>query len=176
MGGDMAPYKSFSINIEEEFAGLDFHSLRLEDRFIKTMNTLYQQPDKSIWEASDNRAGAKGIYRLLSNENFDKQEVLRIHRKATIRRMSEHGGTILAVQDTTGVNYNTHLKIEGIGYISENTLGVNIHSCLAVTTDGLVLGLPDQSSYNRPEPKDETASRDSKKKRPIEEKESFRIV
>jgi hypothetical protein len=32
----------------------------------------------------------------------------------------------------------------------------------------------DQSSYNRKEPKDESASHDSKKVRPIEEKESFR--
>jgi hypothetical protein len=32
----------------------------------------------------------------------------------------------------------------------------------------------DQSGYNRPETKDESASRDSKKTRPIEEKESWR--
>jgi hypothetical protein len=88
--------------------------------------------------------------------------------------MSEYGGTILAVQDTTGVNYNTHLKTEGIGHISDKTLGVNVHSCLAVTSDGLVLGVLGQSSYNRSEPKDESESHESKKKRPIEEKESFR--
>jgi hypothetical protein len=39
------------------------------------------------------------------------------------RRMAGYGGTILAVQDTTGVNYNTHLKTEGIGYISDKTMG-----------------------------------------------------
>jgi hypothetical protein len=53
-------------------------------------------------------------------------------------------------------------------------LGVNIHSCLAVSADGLVLGVLDQSNYNRSEPKDESATHDSKKIRPIEEKESFR--
>jgi hypothetical protein len=36
------------------------------------------------------------------------------------------------------------------------------------------LGLLDRSSYNRHEPKDESASRESKKVRPIEEKENFR--
>jgi hypothetical protein len=45
-----------SFNMEEEFAGLDFHSIRLEQRFIRTMETLIQQPDASIWEASENRA------------------------------------------------------------------------------------------------------------------------
>jgi hypothetical protein len=88
--------------------------------------------------------------------------------------MAEYGGTNLAVQDTTGVNYNTHLKTEGIGYISDKTLGVNVHSCLAVSADGLVLGVLDQSGYNREEAKDESASHESKKVRPIEEKESFR--
>jgi hypothetical protein len=88
--------------------------------------------------------------------------------------MAEYAGPILAVQDTTGVNYHTHLKTEGIGYISDKTLGVNVHSCLAVTSDGLVLGVLDQSSYNRPEAKDESASHDRKKVRPIEEKESWR--
>jgi hypothetical protein len=168
----MAQEKSF--DTAEEFAGLDFHSIRLEGRFVRTMETFIKQPGASIWEASEDRAEAKAVYRMLGNEDFDRGEIVRAHREATIRRMSGYGGTILAVQDTTGVNYNTHLKTEGIGYISDKTLGVNVHSCLAVTTDGLVLGLLDQSSYNRREPKDESASHDSKKVRPIEGKESFR--
>jgi hypothetical protein len=142
--------------------------------FIRTMETRMKQPDKSIWYSSENRAEAKAIYRMLGNEAFDREEIARAHRAATIRRMSEYGGTILAVQDTTGVNYNNHLKTEGIGYISDKTLGINIHSCLAVSTDGLVLGVLDQSDYKRDEPADESATHDGKKTRPIEEKESFR--
>ena len=168
----MATHKEFSM--DEECAGLDFHSIRLENRFIRTMETLIQQPDKSVWEASEDRAEAKAIYRMLGNEDFDREAIIRTHREATIRRMAGSGGTILAVQDTTAVNYNTHLKTEGIGYISDKTLGVNIHSCLAVTADGLVLGLLDQSRYNRPEPRDDSRSHESKKVRPIAEKESFR--
>ena len=88
----------------------------------------------------------------------------------------QHGGTILAVQDTTSLNYNTQTKMEGIGYICEQTLGVNIHSCLAVTTDGLVLGALAQSSYNREKPCDKTRTHESKKVRLLEEKESYRWV
>jgi hypothetical protein len=50
-----------SFNREEEFAGLDFHSLRLEDRFVRTMETLIQQPDTSIREASKDRAEAQSL-------------------------------------------------------------------------------------------------------------------
>jgi hypothetical protein len=46
----MAQEKTFSM--EEEFVGLDFHSTRLEERFIKTMATFYKQAGASIWEAS----------------------------------------------------------------------------------------------------------------------------
>ena len=109
----------------EEFAGLDFHSIRLENRFIRTMETLVKQPDKSIWYNRENRAEAKAIYRMLGNEAFDREEIAKAHRTATIRRMAEYGGTVMAVQDTTRVNYNNHLKTEGVGYISDKTLGLN---------------------------------------------------
>jgi hypothetical protein len=126
-----------SFNMEEEFAGLDFNSSCLEKRFVRTMETLSKQPEKSIWFCSENRAEAKAIYRMLGNENLDREVVLRTHREATVRRMIRHGGTILAVQDTMSLNYNTHEKTEGIGYVGDKTLGVNIHSCLAVSTEGL---------------------------------------
>ena len=165
-----------TFNMEEEFAGLDCNSSRLEKRFIRTMETLSKQPDKSIWFCSENRAEAKAIYRLLGNEKLDHEEVLGAHREATVRRIVQQGRTILAVQDTTCLNYNTHEKTEGIGYISDKTLGVNIHSCLAVSVEGVVLGILDQSSYNRKQAKDDSSSHESKKSRVLEEKESYRWV
>jgi hypothetical protein len=84
--------------------------------------------------------------------------------------------TILAIQDTTSLNYNTQEKMEGIGYISDKTLGVNIHSCVATTAAGLMLGVLAQSSYNRTQPSDSSRTRQSKKTRALEEKESYRWV
>jgi hypothetical protein len=159
-----------TFSMEEEFAGLDCNSSRLEERFIRTMNTLSKHPDKSIWFCSENRAEAKAIYRMLGNDNLEREEVLRAHRESTIRRIARHGGTILALQDTTSLNYTSHEKTEGLGYISDKSLGVNIHSCLAVTADGLALGLLDQISYNR----SHANGGSRKKSRAFEEKESFR--
>lgn len=160
-------------NIDREFAGIDFKSSRLSERFIKTMENLKSQPDKSIWLTSGSRAEAKAVYRMLGNEKLDSKEILRCHRQATIERMAEYP-VILAVQDTTGVNYANHKKMEGLGYNCDKTLGINIHSCLAVTTEGLVLGVLDQTSFTRAIRKDESADHDQKKRRPIEEKESYR--
>jgi hypothetical protein len=40
----MAAHKEFDMGVE--FAGLDFHSIRLEERFIRTMETLINQSGK----------------------------------------------------------------------------------------------------------------------------------
>ena len=82
--------------------------------------------------------------------------------------------TILAARDTTSLNYNSLEKMEGIGYIGDKTLGINIHSCLAVTTDGLTLGLLAQRSRNREQAKDDSRTHDNKKTRALAEKESCR--
>lgn len=162
-------------NLKNEFENIDFNSKRLEDRFIKAMEQLAREPEKSIWLASGSRSDAKAIYRMLDNEKLCDKEILNTHREAAIKRITDSGSkVILAVQDTTGVNYAGHKKTKGLGYFCDKCLGINVHSCLAVTPEGLVLGLLEQTADTREIRKDETASHDKKKRRPIEEKESFR--
>jgi hypothetical protein len=96
------------------------------------METLSKDPQKSIYGSSANRAEAKALYHLLGNDKVDKGEILRAHRAATIRRM-EGQPLILAVQDTTSVNYDSQQEMDGNGYIGDKIMGVNIHTCLAVT-------------------------------------------
>jgi hypothetical protein len=52
--------------------------------------------------------------------------------------------------------------------------GVNIHTCLAVTPEGIVLGVLDQVHYNREEAKETKLTPEAQRMRPIEEKESYR--
>jgi hypothetical protein len=82
----------FLLNLPDPFPGYT----QKFSRFLQGQGALAEQTE------------AKG------NENFDREEIARAHREVTIRRMIEYGGTVLAVQDTTGVTYNTHLKTEGI--------------------------------------------------------------
>jgi hypothetical protein len=158
-----------AFNLVEEFAEVDFNEKRLEKRFRKTMETLAKDPQKSIYGSSANRAEASdcksaAIYNLLGNDKFNKDEILRVHRDATIRRMEGHP-LILAAQDTTSVNYDGQQKMEGNGYIGDKTMGVNIHSALAVTPEGLVLGVLDQMGFNRAERKNTALTREQQKNR-----------
>jgi hypothetical protein len=123
--------------------------------------------------AARNRAEVKAIYALIGNEKFNRNEILAAHRAAVIRHMAGHP-VILAVKDTTPVNYDSQQEMEGNGYIDDRTMGVNIHSCLAVTPEGLVLGMLDQMGFNRAERKNAALTREQQKNRPIEEKESAR--
>jgi hypothetical protein len=66
-----------SFNMAEEFAGVDFNEARLEKRLARTKETLSKQPDKSIWASGGSRAGAKAIYNMAGNENFDRNETPR---------------------------------------------------------------------------------------------------
>jgi hypothetical protein len=106
-----------------EFTGLDFNSKRLERRFTQTMETLSRKPDKPIWFCGGNQAESKAIYRMPGSENLDREEILRTRREQTARRIVEAAETMLLVQDAASLNYNTHKKTEGIGYISGKTWG-----------------------------------------------------
>lgn len=169
----MGDIVSYTYKMDKEFEGIEFKSKRLKDRFIQTMNKMMEQPGQSIWLSSGSRSSAKAVYRMLGNEKLNREVILNCHKNATIERMKEHP-IVLAVQDTTSVNYATRTKMQGLGYNCDKTLGINIHSCIAVTPKGLVLGVLDQAAYTREIRKDASASHDKKKYRPIEEKESYR--
>jgi hypothetical protein len=162
-----------SFNMAEEFADVDFNGARLGKRLVRTMETLSKQPGNSIWASSGNRAEPKAIYPMRGNEKFDRDEILKAYREGTAKRTADEP-VILAAQDTTTVNYDGRRKSEGNGYISGKTTGVNIHTCPAVTPDGLVPGALDQRGYNRPEAREEALAKERQKNRPIEEKESSR--
>ena len=159
--------------VSKEFETLDLNSARLERRFHIAVSDLSDQPDASIWLASGSRSNAKAVYRMLANEKFDKESILAAHRDAVAVRSGEEP-VLLAVQDTMSVNYGTHTKTKGMGYNCEKALGLNVHSCILLTPDGIPLGLLGQSAVTREESNSRQMSREEKRARPIEEKESFR--
>ena len=89
---------------------------------------------------------------------------------------------VLAIQDTNYVMYTEHLATTGLGNLSVKkgrrvdriySKGLLMHSCLAVTTNGLPLGLLDQKIVTRSSPVAKRSSTELNKA-PIESKESFR--
>ena len=82
---------------------------------------------------------------------------------------------LLAVQDTTSVGFGDRKSIKGMGYYcSTEQKGMLLHTCIAVTDQGIPLGILYQETNTRETRKDDSETKEQKKARPIEEKESFR--
>ncbi len=79
--------------------------------------------------------------------------------------------TVLCVQDGTELNFAEHPGCAGLGYIgkhkrSEGTLGLHMHSTLAVSPEGIPLGLL-HIQYDAPDGQ-------AQRGRPLEERKTFR--
>jgi hypothetical protein len=173
--------------VEKEFQTIDFGSKRLEKRFLRVMNDLSQEPEQSLWLASGSRINAKAAYRMIGNKEFTKENILSAHKDATNTRNkntlqlinnnnannNSKNNVLLAIQDTMAVNYDTHKKMVGLGYNCDKSLGINVHSCLLITPEGVTMGLVDQSTNTRETNKD-IQSPHEKQKRKIQDKESGR--
>jgi hypothetical protein len=118
------------------------------------------------------RSEAKAFYRLLSNEKFDMAQLQDISSGSALARMS---GTVLLIQDTSSLNFNGHKKTAGLGYCDEYNLGINLHSCIALSPEGIPFGLVSQSYETRHEPKN-TLTKAERSARHIEEKESYHWI
>ncbi|QPR66515.1 IS4 family transposase [Lysinibacillus macroides] len=158
-----------------EFKDMGIACGRTIKRVIRSMQTLSKQMGASIASASADKAEAKAIYRLLANPKVTPSVLLQTHRKATMAHIKKREeSVILVVQDTTTLNYTAHKKTEGLGDFgaSPHHQGLLLHSAIAVTTDGIPLGLLDQFVWTRPV--EERGKRTAKRQRPIEAKESYK--
>jgi hypothetical protein len=159
---------------ESEFRNVDFGDQRLTRRLIRVAEDLSGRPLAPINQASEDWAATKGAYRLFSNEKVEEEELFVVHQERTRQRVSGLE-VLLAIQDTTYLNYSDHENCEGLGYIgTENLKGIVLHHTLAVTPEGLPLGLLTQKKTTRIELK--RFSPEVRSKLPIEEKESFRWI
>ena len=154
----------------EEFKEMGFGDKRIDRRMEKSVEAMSKKSEESILSSCGTRHDAKGFYAMLGNEKFSFEQVRERSRKETVKRIIESGiSEVLLPQDTTDVSMNGHKKTEGLGYCSEYTKGVQVHSCIALKPDGTNLGLVVQEYDTR-----EQAKQEARKKRPIEEKESYR--
>jgi hypothetical protein len=109
------------------------------------------QPTASIPQACGSWAKTKAAYRFFDHDGIAPQDLLVAHVQATVQRAAAHP-VVLCVQDTTSLNYSTHPQTQGLGPIGNNrdkTLGLFLHSTLALTPTGQPLGLLHAQSWAR---------------------------
>ena len=104
--------------------------------------------------------------------------ILAPHRARTVQRMKAHS-TVLCIQDGTDLNYWGLAQCVGLGSIGTNQTGpssaaLHLHCTLAVTTQGLPLGLLN-AQLHAPVSRADGDKRDSADI-PIEEKKTFNWI
>ena len=162
--------------VEEEFGSLDLGDERLDRRVKKVLGDMGAQPGASLPKASGDWSGTKAAYRCLSHEDVEVQALLAAHRVAIVQRA---GGerVVLAVQDTTTLNFSTHPQTVGLGPVGNNrdkTVGLLLHSTLVLREDGQALGLLERWLHARDPKEFKAGPASARNRQPVGVKESIK--
>jgi len=166
-----------TVDWDEELSEVQLGDKRLNSRLIHTANTLSTHPQLPINQACDDWSDTMAVYRLFRNERVQGESILEPHKKHTVERIKKHP-RVLAVQDTSYLDFTKHPKTKGLGPIGtsqQDIQGLLLHNTLALTSSGLPLGLLTINLWTR-EPDIESADRQTRRKQPIEEKESYKWI
>jgi hypothetical protein len=153
-----------------EFAEADLGDMRRTKRLVELAQVLAQHPTAPLPEACGDGAMLKAAYRFFANDDITPHDCLASHIVSTYRRL-DHVPMVLAVQDTTEVNWTSHPATAGLGPLGHTACrGLHVHSTLAFTPDRVPLGLLAQHVWAR-DP-DDVGKRQRRKRVPITQKES----
>jgi len=139
-----------------------FGDARLGRRFAELLRCFGDRMGATIPFACQDWASTKAAYRFFANPNVEEGQILSGHFEATKRRYASYDGPVLVLQDTTEFTYQRRdphavgfTKSVNSGRDEKGRLrhhavcGILMHSSLAVTTDGLPLGLAAVKFWNR---------------------------
>jgi hypothetical protein len=156
-----------------EFAEAKLGDARLAQRLVALARRLAHSPQESFPQ-SLKPAELKAAYRFFDNTQVDTDGILAPHIAQTLDRMRQVP-VVLAIQDTTEFNLAHLHATEGLGYgTGGNERGFMMHSLLAVTPEGLPLGVLGMKTWVRAQ--EEAGKGRHRKARPIEEKESIKWI
>ncbi|MBC7973034.1 MAG: IS4 family transposase [Verrucomicrobia bacterium] len=161
---------------EWEFEHVNLGDKRLNTRLKKLAEDLAAAPEAPINQASEDWAATKAAYRFFQNDKVTSEHILSPHQARTLERMQQEP-VILAVQDTSYLNFSSHKQTQGLGPIGDRrsaSLGLVTHNILAVTPQGLPLGLLNQTGWARTGYNQQ--SERERKNTSIEHKESYRWI
>ncbi|MGY4167779.1 hypothetical protein ACVIM8_001852 [Bradyrhizobium sp. USDA 4529] len=165
--------------VDREVAGCELKDERLGRRFCKLLAQIGSDIGQIIPLVCEDRANTKAAYRFFSNERVNEADILCGHFEATRGRVVATEGPTLVLHDTTKFSFRREKPdlISFTGKTAERTqCGILMHSSLAVTTEGLPIGLSAIKFWTRKKFKGTTALKRkiNLTRVPIEQNESIR--
>lgn len=160
----------------QEFGGARLGDARLGERLVMSVERAAEQPGRAFTGvAKGDWAATKGYYRLIdqpADSAVTMAAILEPHQRRTRQRMQGQA-RVLCIADGTELDYSGLAECQGLGVIGSNQTGaqshgLHLHSTLAVSADGVPLGIVDaRCRVNDPE------APPNKPKTPIEKKNSY---
>ena len=126
-----------------EYARSAHPDVRIRDRIARMGAAWEKRAGRTLPEMFPGEAERRGAYRLLSNPEVEMDDILEPHLEATAERCRREPA-VLAIQDTTALNYNGLEGTEGLvplGGRGKGIKGIAAHFCLAASEDGRPLGV-----------------------------------
>jgi hypothetical protein len=157
---------------EEELAQAELGDKRLTRRLVSILRDFYSRPQANVPQACQTRAKTKATYRFLEHPEVTLDKILHSHYESTMGRLKGEK-IVLAVQDTTSLNYSTHMATEHLGPIDNHPadLGLFVHDTLCFNPEGIPLGIMDVQCWAR-DVKSLGKVKEDYHNLPIEQKES----
>ncbi len=157
--------------IDQELHESAFQDVRLGRRLRVLMSQMAQGPGQAFSLVCQDWANTKAAYRFLSNERVSEADILAGHFAATRERIAATSDAlVLVLHDTTEFSYKrdedhsigllgkTYSRPDAKGRLRQHTFcGILMHSSLAVTVEGLPLGLAAAKFWTRSKFKGTTA-------------------
>jgi hypothetical protein len=155
---------------EIEFGEAKLGDQRLTKRLTLIAEIFANHPTLSIPQACGPWGITKATYRFFDNNKVKDQDILAPHQSATQKRIQNHP-IILAVQDTTQLDFSHHPGTQGLGILSDPShQGLFYHPTLLVTPNKVALGIAHHQVWKRP--LKDFGKKHKRKNRPISKKES----
>ncbi|OEU64970.1 MAG: hypothetical protein BBJ57_08385 [Desulfobacterales bacterium PC51MH44] len=136
---------------EEEFCAAKLGDVRRVKRLLEIARDFYARPQANIPQACNSRAKTKAAYRFFEDRKNTMDKILKSHYETSLSRINKHK-VVLAVQDTTTLNYSTHPATQDLGLIAskqEGIIGLIVHDTMAFNLEGTPLGLMDAQCWAR---------------------------
>lgn len=151
-----------------------FGDMRLDKRLAQLTEQMSSMSAANLSQILTDWASLKAGYRFVNNERVSHRGIIETEQQATVQRIeADTNAILLAVQDTTTFNFAGRAALAGLGVLEDNqTPGFFAHSTLAVSEQGVPLGLLGQQVWSRPQNLER--DKEAHKQKPITEKESFK--
>src|SRR5581483_5178991 len=152
----------------------DLGGKRRNDRANRIVAAALAHPGASIPDAAGSRAATYATYDFFDNPSIHPEHLDDAHARYTLDRFAERGpGVLLIAQDTTPIDFTSPARNPGLGQLAHpKHFGLLVHSGLAMTADGVPLGLLHQHVWMRPP--DQRGKRAKRRHKETAEKESQR--